>query len=77
MSLQDLDILARYGIKIKTVADKMGVSESLLRYHLMSELRHPATCTKFRDALLAIANGVQTDLADHVKAVKPKKPRRT
>ncbi len=61
MAMQDLDLLAKYGIKVKAIADRMKTSESLLRYHLMTELRHPKTCEKFRKALMSLATELPGD----------------
>ena len=73
MGNKDLELVKKYGIKVLHVAELMGITESLLRYHLAHELKHPETCEKFRDALLEISDGIRLDLADYIRRLPLRK----
>lgn len=73
MSIQDVDMLLKHGIKMAHIAKKMGVSESLLRYHLAHELRHPETSEKFRGAVVETAQDILSDMAPFIKSKKKKR----
>jgi hypothetical protein len=54
--------LKRHGLKLKYVANGMGMDESLLRYHLARGLDDPGLVERFKALMREHARGVLADL---------------
>lgn len=54
--------IKRHGLKLKYVANGMGMDESLLRYHLARGLNDPELVARFKALMAEHARGILADL---------------
>ena len=60
--MKNIDLLRKYGIKLTYIAKKMGMSESLLRYHLAQSPMDAEVEKKFHKVLSQHSEGLNKQL---------------